>query len=251
MFTPDDLVNYKFQTTGRNSYNASDVDDFMDQITEDYDQLFKENKELVKRIGLLADKLQEYKNSEDSINTAIITAEKMKEQIISEANETAERTIKEAHDKVDGAYDEAREKAKVITEEAEAQAKSMEEKAQNEYDLKIGSIADDIRGYETKLEALKREATDLKQTILDLCDSLKDNVNSIEDYDFSKEEKAEEDSYLEQEVEEAKDETADEPNEDRAFGEYYKQFETFEDNSFNNTDYYVEDDDQKTKVFDV
>lgn len=251
MFTPDDLVNYKFQTTGRNSYNASDVDDFMDQITEDYDQLFKENKELVKRIGLLADKLQEYKNSEDSINTAIITAEKMKEQIISEANETAERTIKEAHDKVDGAYDEAREKAKVITEEAEAQAKSMEEKAQKEYDLKIGSIADDIRGYETKLEALKREATDLKQTILDLCDSLKDNVNSIEDYDFSKEEKAEEDSYLEQEVEEAKDETADEPNEDRAFGEYYKQFETFEDNSFNNTDYYVEDDDQKTKVFDV
>ena len=251
MFTPDDLVNYKFQTTGRNSYNASDVDDFMDQITEDYDQLFKENKELVKRIGLLADKLQEYKNSEDSINTAIITAEKMKEQIISEANETAERTIKEAHDKVDGAYDEAREKAKVITEEAEAQAKSMEEKAQKEYDVKIGSIADDIRGYETKLEALKREATDLKQTILDLCDSLKDNVNSIEDYDFSKEEKAEEDSYLEQEVEEAKDETADEPNEDRAFGEYYKQFETFEDNSFNNTDYYVEDDDQKTKVFDV
>lgn len=251
MFTPDDLVNYKFQTTGRNSYNASDVDDFMDQITEDYDQLFKENKELVKRIGLLADKLQEYKNSEDSINTAIITAEKMKEQIISEANETAERTIKEAHDKVDGAYDEAREKAKVITEEAEAQAKSIEEKAQNEYDLKIGSIADDIRGYETKLEALKREATDLKQTILDLCDSLKDNVNSIEDYDFSKEEKAEEDSYLEQEVEEAKDETADEPNEDRAFGEYYKQFETFEDSSFNNTDYYVEDDDQKTKVFDV
>ncbi len=251
MFTPDDLVNYKFQTTGRNSYNASDVDDFMDQITEDYDQLFKENKELVKRIGLLADKLQEYKNSEDSINTAIITAEKMKEQIISEANETAERTIKEAHDKVDGAYDEAREKAKVITEEAEAQAKSMEEKAQKEYDLKIGSIADDIRGYETKLEALKREATDLKQTILDLCDSLKDNVNSIEDYDFSKEEKAEEDSYLEQEVEEAKDETADEPNEDRAFGEYYKQFETFEDSSFNNTDYYVEDDDQKTKVFDV
>lgn len=251
MFTPDDLVNYKFQTTGRNSYNASDVDDFMDQITEDYDQLFKENKELVKRIGLLADKLQEYKNSEDSINTAIITAEKMKEQIISEANETAERTIKEAHDKVDGAYDEAREKAKVITEEAEAQAKSMEEKAQNEYDLKIGSIADDIRGYETKLEALKREATDLKQTILDLCDSLKDNVNSIEDYDFSKEEKAEEDSYLEQEDEEAKDEIADKPNEDRAFGEYYKQFETFEDSSFNNNDYYVEDDDQKTKVFDV
>lgn len=251
MFTPDDLVNYKFQTTGRNSYNASDVDDFMDQITEDYDQLFKENKELVKRIGLLADKLQEYKNSEDSINTAIITAEKMKEQIISEANETAERTIKEAHDKVDGAYDEAREKAKVITEEAEAQAKIMEEKAQKEYDLKIGSIVDDIRGYETKLEALKREATDLKQTILDLCDSLKDNVNSIEDYDFSKEEKAEEDSYLEQEVEEAKDETADESHENRAFGEYYKQFETFEDNSFNNTDYYVEDDDQKTKVFDV
>lgn len=176
----------------------------------------------------------------------------MKEQILREANETAEKTIKEAQDKVDGAYDEAREKAKAITEEAESQAKSIEEKARNEYDLKIGAIADDIREYETKVEALKREATDLKQTILDLCDSLKENVRSIEDYDFSEEEKAEDDFYLgEQKSDEVKEDTTDEPQENNAFGDFYKHFETFDNDSLNNTEYYVEDDDQKTKVFDV
>ena len=60
MLTPKQLKARSFQMAGRNAYKASDVDEFLDEVYESYEQMFKENGELVKKLNLVADKLQGY-----------------------------------------------------------------------------------------------------------------------------------------------------------------------------------------------
>ena len=49
MLTPLDIENKKFQKQMMNGYNVDEVDDFLDEITVDYEKLYKENTE--KRTG--------------------------------------------------------------------------------------------------------------------------------------------------------------------------------------------------------
>ena len=60
MLNPDKIKEKEFQTTGRGSYRADDVDSFLAEVSSSYEQMFKENGELVKKISLLANKVEEY-----------------------------------------------------------------------------------------------------------------------------------------------------------------------------------------------
>ena len=89
MLTPNQLKNYDFQSVGRNAYKSTDVDAFMAEVYESYEQMFRENGEIVKKMSLLAEKLAEYKSDSDNIRNALLTAERMKDKIILEAQEKA------------------------------------------------------------------------------------------------------------------------------------------------------------------
>jgi hypothetical protein len=54
MLTPDRIKEKVFQTTGRGSYRSDDVDMFMSEVVASYEQMFKENSDLVKKITILA-----------------------------------------------------------------------------------------------------------------------------------------------------------------------------------------------------
>ena len=44
MITPLDIENKKFSKQMVNGYNVDEVDEFLDEITADYEKLYKENK---------------------------------------------------------------------------------------------------------------------------------------------------------------------------------------------------------------
>ncbi len=44
MITPLDIENKKFSKQMINGYNVDEVDEFLDEITADYEKLYKENK---------------------------------------------------------------------------------------------------------------------------------------------------------------------------------------------------------------
>ena len=46
MITPLDIENKKFSKQMMNGYNVDEVDEFLDELTTDYERLYKENKEL-------------------------------------------------------------------------------------------------------------------------------------------------------------------------------------------------------------
>jgi len=57
MLTPLDIENKKFQKQMMNGYNVDEVDDFLDEITVDYEKLYKENTELRAEIEKYSEKL--------------------------------------------------------------------------------------------------------------------------------------------------------------------------------------------------
>ena len=57
MLTPEVVKAKEFQASGRGAYRADDVDSFFAEVSASYEQMFKENGELIKKISILANKV--------------------------------------------------------------------------------------------------------------------------------------------------------------------------------------------------
>ena len=71
MLTPEEIRNIAF-TKGIGGYKTNEVDLFIDQCADTVETLLSEKAELNKKLEILADKLVEYRNDEDSIRTALL-----------------------------------------------------------------------------------------------------------------------------------------------------------------------------------
>ncbi len=122
MLTPSKIKNHHFEASGKNAYRAQSVDDFFDIVADSYEQMFKENGELVKKISLLAERVEEYRNDEDNIRAALLTAQRMADQIMRETNEKAEAQLAEAAVSAKKIESDATAKANEVVAAAQAEA---------------------------------------------------------------------------------------------------------------------------------
>ena len=165
MLTPAQVKNHRFELSGRGHYRADEVDEFFDEVYDSYSQMFKENGDLVRKIGLLADKVEEYRNDEDNIRAALLTAQRMADKIVKEARESVEEQTEKASDTAQKMVDEAREKANAILEEAKfAAQESMEKSGKKAEELLFQARRDAeqeaekiVSGAKEKLESMNRE----------------------------------------------------------------------------------------------
>ena len=81
MLTPLDIENKKFQKQMMNGYNVDEVDDFLDEITVDYEKLYKENTELRAEIERSKSDLEKYKNIEQTLQNTLVMAQKTADDI--------------------------------------------------------------------------------------------------------------------------------------------------------------------------
>ena len=96
MITPLDIENKKFTKQMVNGYNVDEVDEFLDEITTDYEKLYKENKELKENAEALHNDVRQYKNIESSIQNTLIIAQKTADEIQNVAKQKAEQIVKDA-----------------------------------------------------------------------------------------------------------------------------------------------------------
>ena len=115
MLTPDKIKEKSFQTTGRGSYRAEDVDNFLSEVSASYEQMFKENGELVKKISILVKKIEEYREDEESLKTALLSAQKLADKIVADARETAEKETADVKAECEQMVAEAKAKADEYT----------------------------------------------------------------------------------------------------------------------------------------
>ncbi len=96
MITPLDIENKKFSKQMVNGYNVDEVDEFLDEITADYEKLYKENKALKDNTEELHNDVGQYKDIESTLQNTLIIAQKTADEVQNVAKKQAEQIIKDA-----------------------------------------------------------------------------------------------------------------------------------------------------------
>ena len=107
MLRPEQISNAKFTPVSAGTYKAEEVDAFLSIVSEAYEELVNERADLVKKISILAEKVESYRRDEESIKSAILDAHKMADSVTRAANEKAETLVAEAEEKAKAAKEEA------------------------------------------------------------------------------------------------------------------------------------------------
>ena len=85
MLTPQEVSSHAFPKAVMGGYNMSAVDEFLDELTDDYSALYKENAALKAKLKVLVEKVEDYRATEDSMRATLLTAQKMADNIVREA----------------------------------------------------------------------------------------------------------------------------------------------------------------------
>ena len=96
MMTPQEVANCTFAKSVMGGYNMASVDDFLDKLTEDYSALFKENAALKGKLKKTVDEVNKYRESEGTICSTLLAAQKSATAIVAEAEQRRDRMIEEA-----------------------------------------------------------------------------------------------------------------------------------------------------------
>ncbi|MCF6462715.1 DivIVA domain-containing protein [Clostridium sp. Cult1] len=123
MITPLDIQNKEFKKSFR-GYKESEVDQFLDEIIEDYEKLYKENIELKDKILILTDQIKQYNKLEETLKDTLVVAQSTADEVT--------RT--------------AREKSEIIIEDAELMAKKI-----------ITAANEEVKNIQREYEDLKKE----------------------------------------------------------------------------------------------
>lgn len=202
MLRPEQIINAKFTPISKGTYNADEVDSFLKAVAESYEESLNQNKELIKKISILADKIESYRNDEEAIKLALLDAHRMAETINKNANTKADDILTDAETRskiiLDGAnrqanqsIEEAKGKAKEIIDNARTAVASLTERAQFETESTItaaqkkaeeivaqaeaegkaiiGSSKESFEFYSAELAKVKAETVKFKEAIQELC----------------------------------------------------------------------------------
>lgn len=135
MITPLEIENKKFSKQMMNGYSVEEVDDFLDDLTACYEQLYKEKSENHDKIEELEQSIKHYKSIEGTLNNTLIMAQSTAEDIKNVAKQQADQIIKDAES-------EARQSLANLEQQILLKQKSLED-IQKQFDV-----------YKAKMESL-------------------------------------------------------------------------------------------------
>ena len=100
MITAKDIQEKAFDRAGK-GYSMEQVDEFLDELAADFTAMTKENASLKGKLKVLVQKVDEYRQTEDSMRLALLSAQKLSSQIESEARTRADSVVAEAQQAAD------------------------------------------------------------------------------------------------------------------------------------------------------
>ena len=105
MLAPHELKNKSFGK-GFKGYNVAEVDDYIDFLIDKYTELYRENIELERKLRIVVTNLDEIRDEEESIRNTLVSAQKMGEKIIRDANERADIITESIKKRCDAVIDD-------------------------------------------------------------------------------------------------------------------------------------------------
>lgn len=93
--TPLDIRHREFKR-GMRGYVDAEVDEFLDQVADEFERLFKENIDLNDRVEALQEQINHYRTLEDTLQKTLITAQQSAEEVKSSAQKEAGLILRDA-----------------------------------------------------------------------------------------------------------------------------------------------------------
>ncbi len=93
MLTPKEVADQTFTKAKFGGYTMQEVDTFLDEITQDYTALVEENASLKGKLKVLADKIGEYRETEDIMRATLHNAQKTANEMVAEAESKREAIL--------------------------------------------------------------------------------------------------------------------------------------------------------------
>ena len=115
MLTVQEIQALTFEKAMFNGYDPKSVDEVIEQITEDYAAMQKENAALKAKMKVLVDKIDEYRSVEDGMRRALVSAQGIAQETLDKAKLEAQQIIDEAKEKYEVRVKEL--KAEIVAEE--------------------------------------------------------------------------------------------------------------------------------------
>ncbi|MEG0838302.1 MAG: DivIVA domain-containing protein [Hydrogenoanaerobacterium sp.] len=157
------ILTRKFERSAIGGYRNDDVDNFLNEVAQSYDELEEQNKVLLKKLEVLAEKLEEYRSDEESLRAALLGAQKLGDSVIRESKNKAEIILRDANIKAErilsGAIDK-NEKEKMVYIKLQKDVAAFKNKLIATYKQHLALISSlpDDPDKEKEEEAAKREA---------------------------------------------------------------------------------------------
>ncbi|MBR5702112.1 MAG: DivIVA domain-containing protein [Oscillospiraceae bacterium] len=107
MLTPQDITNREFDKAVFGGYDIAAVDKFLEEIFQDYSALYRDNATLKSKLKVLVDKVEEYRNTEDAMRLALLTAQKTARELTEDAEKKSAEILAEARTRADALLEQA------------------------------------------------------------------------------------------------------------------------------------------------
>ena len=127
MLSARELNDVKF-SEARKGYDVTEVDELLEKISADYLAYEKLVKTQMQKIEALEKEISDNKSSADSINTVLISAQKLADSITAEAKKNAEQIVTDANEEAEN----IKQRTKKALEEIDAVLTEQKNAAQNE-----------------------------------------------------------------------------------------------------------------------
>ena len=96
MITPQDIREKAFEKAMFGGYDMAGIDEFLEEIANDVAALQKENAVLKGKMKVLVEKVDEYRKSEEALNGAVMSAQRLAVMVETEAKQKAAAIIAQA-----------------------------------------------------------------------------------------------------------------------------------------------------------
>lgn len=111
MLTPQEIQDKKFEKAVFGGYDMGQIDQFLDQLLDDYTSLYKENATLKAKMRVLVDKIEEYRAVDEEMRKALYSAQIASRDMVSKAQAEAEEVRKISRQEAEKLLGEARQTA--------------------------------------------------------------------------------------------------------------------------------------------
>ena len=176
MLKVNDVLNVEF---GANlgGYKKADVDAFCDEVAKTLEVLYKENSDLVRKLQVLAERVEEYRKDEQNIQSALLIAQRAGEQIvkdsqqqadekISEASAEAERILSDAHTTADEVLKKTEEKVIALANDSKEKSAELLKDAAFKAESIVAEANENARAAKEEYEELKNAVADFRTNLI-------------------------------------------------------------------------------------